>query len=611
MTGPIVIASFSNDIENPLSYLSKERRNIERSFTPLADNGKLRFISVESVNTEDIRSYLWRYDPQNATRHNPNLKLTIFHYAGHANGNSLKFKDQEVRGEGLAKVLGNHKNSLKLVFLNGCSTSRQVEDLLKNGVPAVIATSTAVHDGWAAEFAGFFYEKLISESTIKQAFQYATKELFLKHDLKNPSIEGIDISRGMKLNDSSYKQKESFWGLFFNEQNKDILNWSINAESEKVITSSEFQLNDYLLAVYEVLEEEYGNLIGTPPNDQRQKLNLIIELFPKVIGDQIRLLILKEHYTFSIQRLEQIISIYLSLGQVLYFTLTSQLWNQLKENNPKKREKDFSFDLMLTKDKFIEFDYFKAIKEIVKKIESPFFPELINILNENMGGDFQEFISAYQYLESLKEKLINNEIKTLNNNLTLFCEEAEFNLAILLSRLSFLVNYPIISVREIKVDKPRHKSAKFKHFVGFLNGKESSKVVISKTPHIYDQFMDTGSILIMKNIEDVDHRLNLSPFFIDKNAFGKNADHSIQIYTFACWNPFNGEYYYQHSIRKLFKGKEVDFDKDNDFFHTGMEFRVDTRREKINRIAKRTLLISDRPFTSLKEQFNELKMLTQ
>lgn len=74
---------------------------------------------------------------------------------------------------GLAAYLGRQRG-LVLVFLNGCSTEPQQQMLIDAGVPCVIATSRAISDMAAAQFAIYFYNSLAKGSSITTAFANGT-----------------------------------------------------------------------------------------------------------------------------------------------------------------------------------------------------------------------------------------------------------------------------------------------------------------------------------------------------------------------------------------------------------------------------------------------------
>ena len=63
-----------------------------------------------------------------------------------------------------------------LVFLNGCSTEPQVRRLREAGVKAVVATTHAIQDAVAAEFAAAFYAEL-AVRPLRRAFDAAVQAL--------------------------------------------------------------------------------------------------------------------------------------------------------------------------------------------------------------------------------------------------------------------------------------------------------------------------------------------------------------------------------------------------------------------------------------------------
>ena len=104
-------------------------------------------------------------------------RISLFHYGGHANGYELEFESgsggsKPAHAESFAAFLGQQAG-LCAVFLNGFSTRRQVDALLDAGVSIVIATSQAIVDEVATEFADRFYTGLAGGATIRAAFEEA------------------------------------------------------------------------------------------------------------------------------------------------------------------------------------------------------------------------------------------------------------------------------------------------------------------------------------------------------------------------------------------------------------------------------------------------------
>lgn len=113
-----------------------------------------------------------------------NKSILVFHFAGHAGGAAIElndgfsdtvtFTDMKVFAETIAQDAG----ALRLVFLNGCSTKDQSEYLRNQGIPAVISTTLPLDDGYALEFARFFYRWFLSKElnlSLQSAFTKALK----------------------------------------------------------------------------------------------------------------------------------------------------------------------------------------------------------------------------------------------------------------------------------------------------------------------------------------------------------------------------------------------------------------------------------------------------
>lgn len=109
----------------------------------------------------------------------------VFHFAGHAIDKALQFNFKEAQYESayLANVGGFAKiikaiHPVQLVFLNGCSTVKQVEAFKSVGVPAVIYTNMPLNDALGNLFAKVFYAAFFKENnTLEAAFKIANAAL--------------------------------------------------------------------------------------------------------------------------------------------------------------------------------------------------------------------------------------------------------------------------------------------------------------------------------------------------------------------------------------------------------------------------------------------------
>jgi len=95
------------------------------------------------------------------------------------------------------------------------------------------------------------------------------------------------------------------------------------------------------------------------------------------------------------------------------------------------------------------------------------------------------------------------------------CVEYEEKLTFILVRMAFLAKYRLVSVREIRVQKPKYKTASFHHVVDLLNSSDSD---FAAKEIEEEAFSESHSVLLMKSIKSFDGYLNLSPLIIDTHS---------------------------------------------------------------------------------------------
>ena len=169
---PLAILTFANDRSQPDRILDQ----LEAERTALLDlfraNGRVEGWASGS-STQNLINTLNR----------EHGRIIVFHFGGHGNGTELAFEARlgvvsPLASQNLAQLLGQEtKYHLKLVFLNACATRKQVETLWAQGIPAVIATTRAINDAQARDFAQQFYQALLQGRTMGEAFQQARIDL--------------------------------------------------------------------------------------------------------------------------------------------------------------------------------------------------------------------------------------------------------------------------------------------------------------------------------------------------------------------------------------------------------------------------------------------------
>lgn len=195
---PILFFAFANEEGRFLDALKEESRAIYTTLHPLENAGRLLVVREESADSDELFVTFRRFKD----------RMLIFHFAGHAGSNLLALEDLQADASALANLFKEQKDTLKLVFLNGCATRGQVTRLLQLGIRAVIATSRPVEDQSAKFFAETFYGALAGgQYSLKGAFEHARTALGIKFQKAATEFRGIDTSP----KDSG---RDFAWGLY-------------------------------------------------------------------------------------------------------------------------------------------------------------------------------------------------------------------------------------------------------------------------------------------------------------------------------------------------------------------------------------------------------------
>jgi WD40 repeat protein len=154
----------------------KRLKPLRRTSNPAVEAGLCEIVIEPDATIDEIIAVFQKPEYRD--------RISVFHFAGHAGSFHLCMETAEGKVEmahagGLASFLGLQKN-LQLVFLNGCSTQRQTDELLEARVGAVIATSQVISDEVATDLSGRFYQSLASGKGVYAAFQEALAAVQLK-----------------------------------------------------------------------------------------------------------------------------------------------------------------------------------------------------------------------------------------------------------------------------------------------------------------------------------------------------------------------------------------------------------------------------------------------
>ena len=220
---PVIFLAFANERESESRYLrglAREQAEIRTALEPAVEAGLCEVIVETNATVSSIINTFQKARFKD--------RIAVFHYGGHADGYQLLLETLEggnvvAHGEGLVSFFGK-QDSLKLVFLNGCSTQQQAIELNQSGVPAVIGTSHSIADDIATRLAVRFYGGVAQGRTIRRAWKEAEDEVKI--------LKGRTISRKLFLEDTEVIPDFFPWELYVREGSEVIEEWNLPEAGE-------------------------------------------------------------------------------------------------------------------------------------------------------------------------------------------------------------------------------------------------------------------------------------------------------------------------------------------------------------------------------------------
>ncbi|MCP4152866.1 MAG: CHAT domain-containing protein [bacterium] len=542
---PVIVLAFANDKDNYLPMIARENKNLYKSLQTHHDNGYIQLHREVNTSVEDIFQTFNDYPD----------RIAIFHYGGHAGGTHLQLEtvtgeSQPAFAPGLAELLGQ-QNQLQLVFLNGCATLKQVEQMHSAGVKAVIATTVPIEDKTATEFAEQFYYALAAGAAVQVAFDRA--KAFIK------------TRYGKRINRYAYRavhwagkdkaaKPEPPWGLYFDENSPEGLQWKLPTSNRDSIIIRGGSASTPGVNVNTLLMETLFNEITAYGKEKPAKMDwrkirkAVIDGFPVPVGEQLRLLFFSN--TIDVQRLKQLVITYQITMEMICFTLMSQLWDARIETPDLVIHEDyltvFNSFFTLGPESVATYDYVTltaALLGIFEENGIDCFIAEFSTLKENLRPE-DEFYKSHLFMEAMKREIREDRVKA--DEIEEFCKRGEAHLGTILKRLAFLVNYRMSSVKTIEVIKRRHKEAYYNHNNVYLDRITEG---LADEPAAFKTFTDNSSVIFLDNREndnEVAGYLSLSPFIIDENAL--TGDECSKLFFYSHREEVQGEVRYVYTF---------------------------------------------------------------
>jgi hypothetical protein len=541
----VALILFSNDLDNFLPAVERERKAIEEALEHFHDTNRLQVIARSAVSIEELFRLFNRYRG----------RISLFHFAGHAEGKGLQFNtnfqdDEMGQAVGLADLFRREveSGSLQLVFLNGCSTTLQLEGLQAAGVPSVISTTHPIDDSRALHLAQQFYQNLANTgqadpfeqpTTIQQAFDQALAYLKTKHQ-----AEVSQDNRSIKLNFAGAGSSEA-WTLYTTHPD-----WTLSFQvAEESKTYNERLTEDLIRAIkpYSRNAQRFLQTVANRPGWESVSAMtdnakwIINSSFVGVLGIQLRKLfaIGKESSSEHKQR-KYLFNCLLTAKralQLLCFTLLSKLWDHQKKHaialtDPERKSLQGFFEDEFEPGIQGYVALLQSLRTIFSQhqIELP-LTELAGLAPQlEPGSDLRK---ACDRLQQLQVRLDKSQFAQAD------CFAAERQLSQLLCSLSFLADYKMVSMKNVAYDAMRNSDPHYLHYYTAL-GLDIKQNVNKERVNYVDAPISTDAILLFKG--GYQHSINLFPFVIDVNSL--TFENGAKVYFYSCKDLSDGSLNY-------------------------------------------------------------------
>lgn len=535
-----ILLTFANAAgETLLPTLQEEYAGIRDALADRDRLGAIRVTTEQHATAVNVIENLETYKED----------ICLFLYSGHAGPNQLLLEDQQANARGLALLLGEcAERGLKAVVLNGCSTYGQVKALLDAGVPVVIATSAPVNDKAATRFSISFFEALSLEGqTLWKAFEAGLRAA--------QTVSPADLSAAKQVRSIDLAETASapVWGFFCKEANQTL------AETWKLPDppAGDCVCNKHLRQALTGLCNKNERL-KTIAGDQTQWPKVALESLPFPLSEPLRKLLASKaqsqeagqfYDTASWERFALLLYAYQSVLNLSVYALLADLWDRRGAlEKPSALPEDIKLALQNTLLKggaeYRKMSSLALLRTLTASLgadaPTPFLKELpktVALLGENA-------VMA-KAVEDLEQKLKDQEELRRKHGtpaaLCALCDATEDSLAKVVFAFGFLADYGLTSIKDIDVLKSRsQKTASFRHRVVKL---QISYTELDEEDYKTEKYLENSSIVLHRQGNLKDGVLNLTPFYVDKNALVRAP--KANLHQLIGIEPRSGKYFYQ------------------------------------------------------------------
>ncbi len=213
---PVIFLAFAQDRVEGGEYLRNlpvELDGVRKALQKARRAGLCEVVERSNTTVESILDVFQEYQD----------RIAVLHYGGHADSyelllESLSGEHATAHSEGLVSFLAKQKG-LQLVFLNGCCSQQQAQDLIEAGVPAVVGTSQKIDDGVATNLSIRFYKGLGEGLTIDRAWNEAVDQVRIE--------KGTSNHRGLHWKGKTEVSDRFPWEIYYRKGAEIVKDWNL------------------------------------------------------------------------------------------------------------------------------------------------------------------------------------------------------------------------------------------------------------------------------------------------------------------------------------------------------------------------------------------------
>ncbi len=530
MPKPVVVLAFANSKDKNLKFLDAERKAIGKILLMRAND--IETVVLQDATVEDIFDCFQTFG----------ARICIFHYGGHADSEHLYFDDTAANETGLAAALGNLP-TLKLVFLNGCSTLEQVKNLHAKNVKAVIATSSLINDRTAFDFSKRFYSSFMYLLDLDTSFNLAKDEVKTKLD----QLGLFYGENGRHMGGLSILESEFAWGLYINSSDGNVGKWSISIDdiANTLTTSKEYLPGKRLVTTvarlalgmqpsvsdlkddeqyeraFATIKEQYEEIIGGNAGDYRILFAQLVPILPFPIGIELLRFgsgtLEEDSDSYFLDLLKLMLGLYNVLNKYVAFVMLSCFFDAIRNKaelviTVQQREVLCSIikgEIDMNSSNYVLIS--QAIAQVfkAKPIKDLFIKDYNLLLEGTMAADYVN--RRYELVNSINIHIGNGNAA----NTSVLCKDLENMLCELFSGVYFILKHRLVVVKDIELISYRHfdKPQYIHNRLIFTHEK-----ITKESEFSYSDYANCYSVILINSLSCFKPFLSLSPFIIDQNA---------------------------------------------------------------------------------------------